>query len=304
MARRVVLPAVGALPLALVVGCSSTTNNQADHSSSAAVPTTAGTAPTEQSTAPSLPGTAITPPPDHEQQPTVVAPPTTSQPGVTPSIANSLYGGTVGPVQPGVTPSMPQPGVVAPNYVVPPDFRPIPEAEYTEPAPAVDWQDLHAPTAVKPVKPIAPPPRTLRLGNFTSPVPNSVPDNVLNTVNVTSANGEAALATDMNSVGISPSRSDKIAAGTAAGAALGAAVLGVPSAVVGGVVGGALGGVIGGTVGGAVLAVPTLGTSVAVAPVVGTVVGAAAGAAVAGIPAAVVGGVIGGIAGAAIGSAV
>ena len=304
MARRVVLPAVGALPLALVVGCSSTTNNQADHSSTASVPTTAGTAPTEQSTAPSLPGTAITPPPDHEQQPTVVAPPTTSQPGVTPSMSNSLFGGNAGPVQPGVTPSMPQPGVVAPNYVVPPDFRPIPEAEYTQPAPAVDWQALHAPTAVKPVEPIAPPPRTLRLGNFTSPVPTSVPDKVLNTVNVTAANGEAQIATGMNSVGINPNRSDKIAAGAAAGAALGAVVAGVPAAVAGGVVGGVIGGVAGAAIGGTVLAIPTLGTSLALGPAVGTVVGVGVGAAAAGIPAAVVGGVIGGVAGAAIGSAV
>jgi len=292
----VVLPAVGALPLALVVGCSGTTN-QADHSSAAAVPTTAGTAPTEQSTAPNLPGTAVTPPPDHQQQPTIVSPPSTSQPGVTPSMSDSLLSGNAGPVQPGVTPSMPQPGVVAPNYVVPPDFRPIPQAEYTQPAPAVNFQTLHAPEAVTPVKPIAPPPRTLRLGSFTSPVPTSVPDNVLGTVNVTAANAEATVATDMNSVGINPNRSDKIAAGAAAGAALGAAVLGVPAAVAGGVTGGVIGGVIGTGLG----APTVVGLPFSIAG--GAAIGAVAGAAVAGVPAAVVGGVIGGLAGAAVGSA-
>ena len=218
-------------------------------------------------------------------------------------MSNTLFGGT-GPVQPGVvTPSQPQPGVVAPNYIVPPDFRPIPEAEYAQPAPAVNLTTLHAPTAVEPVKPIAPPPRTLRLGNFTSPVPASVPDSVLNTVNVTAATGEAQLATGMNSVGINPSRSDKIAASTAAGAALGAAVAGVPAAVAGGVVGGVVGGLVGVAVGGATIPI-TAGASLALGPAVGTVVGVGAGAAAAGIPAAVVGGVIGGVAGAAIGSAI
>lgn len=295
MAKRVVLPAVGAVPLALVVGCSSTTN-QAGHSSTSESSTS--TAPTDQAPAPYVPGTSV-PPSSNPQQKPSVGPTTTSQPGVTPTWPDSLY--TPGTVQPGVVqPSVPQPGVVAPlpNYVVPPDFRPVPEAEYTEPAPAVNLMSLHAPEQVTPVKPIAPPPRTLRLGNFSSPVPDFVPENLLDQVNVTAATGEANISTDLNSVGINPSRSDKIAAGALAGAGAGALIAGVPAAAVGGVVGGVIGGVVGTTLAaGTVVAVP-------VGTVAGAAIGAAAGAAVAGIPVAVVGGAVGGLVGAAIGSAI
>ncbi|WP_308163063.1 hypothetical protein [Nocardia alni] len=284
---------MGAVPLALVVGCSSTTN-QAGHTSTSEASAT--TAPTEESPAPFVPGTSTAPPPGQQQQSTT-GPVTTTQPGVTSSWSNSEY--TPNTVQPGlVQPSGPQPGVVTPlpNYVVPPDFRPVPDAEYTQPAPAVNLSQLHAPEYVAPVKPIAPPPRTLRVGNYSTPVPSAVPDKVLRQVNVTAARGEAIVATDMNSIGVNPDRSDRIAGTAAAGAAVGALVAGVPAAVAGGVVGGIIGGTLG-----TVASAPTVaGIPMGIAG--GAAIGAVAGAAATGIPAAFVGGAVGAVAGAVIGA--
>ncbi|MBF6460271.1 hypothetical protein IU433_14615, partial [Nocardia puris] len=170
------------------------------------------------------------------------------------------------PVQPGVTtPSAPapaptpeQPGVAAPNQDnltgpgpsddapvqhLRPQQRPAPSPS-APPPPPIAVEDLHLPEPVEPVAPIAPPPRTLRVGEFSTPVPDEVPDDLLGGVNGTAADVEAFIATQGRSVGINPSRSDKIAAATAAGAVggalAGAAIAGVPAAVVGGVAGGAL----------------------------------------------------------------
>ncbi|HEY1840907.1 MAG TPA: hypothetical protein VGG53_11910 [Mycobacterium sp.] len=197
-----------------------------------------------------------------------------------------------------MTSPAPVPPEVAPpaNYVVPEGYRAIPQ-DQSEPAPPVDFQTLHAPAPTAPVKPIAPPPRTVRFGDYTAPAPNFVPDNVLNGANTTAANAEAGFATACNSVGIDPSRSDKIAGGAIAGAAIGAAAAGIPAAVAGGVVGGVVGGIIG-QVGwvGLVTGPPTIAA--------GAAIGAAVGAAAAGIPAAVVGGAVGGVVGGAVGSAI
>lgn len=185
----------------------------------------------------------------------------------------------------------------------------------------------------------APPPRTLRVGDFTSPVPDEVPGEVLDGVNNSAADVEAAIATQGRSIGINPSRSDKIAAATAAGALGGAALFGVPAAVAGGVVGGAAGAAVGGaigfgvgvagsaaaTAGVAALAAAATGpgapvtfpvTWAAESPLIiaagagaagagaliGAGVGAAGGAALLGVPAAVAGGVLGGAAGATYGA--
>ncbi|MFE6863190.1 hypothetical protein [Nocardia sp. NPDC057668] len=59
-------------------------------------------------------------------------------------------------------------------------------------------------------------PRTLRVGDFLT----EVPDNILNPVNDAAAGFEAAVATRGRSIGIDPSRSDKIAAGAWAAANL------------------------------------------------------------------------------------
>ncbi|MGS2807274.1 hypothetical protein [Nocardia sp. MW-W600-9] len=218
-----------------------------------------------------------------------------------------------------------------------PESRPVPE--YTAPPPPIVIEELHLPEPVEPVAPIAPPPRTLRVGDFTSPVPDEVPGEVLDGVNNSAAGVEAAIATQGRSIGINPSRSDKIAAATAAGALGGAALFGVPAAVAGGVVGGAAGAAVGGaigfgvgvagsaaaTAGVAALAAAATGpgapvtfpvTWAAESPLIiaagagaagagaliGAGVGAVGGAALLGVPAAVAGGVLGGAAGATYGA--
>lgn|GEM_PF-3570738 len=310
--RRAIV--LGAIPLALAAGCSTSTSHPAAQSGpSPAASSPSASAP--QPNTPALPDTATTPPATGGEDVAPAPYPTTSQPGV---IAHPAGGGVVlpsGPVQPGVTtlPAVPAPAVPAPDYALPQNFRSIPD---TEAAPALDLGELHAPTAVAPVAPIAPPPRTLRLGAYTTPVPDNVPDNVLDPANTAAADTEAALATGLNSVGINASRSDKIAgltiAGAAAGAAIGAAALGVPAAVVGAVpgavVGAGIGAVAGGIIGGVVTAAttqPEIGSAVgALAGAgIGAAAGGAAGAAITGVPAAVVGGVVGGIIGGAAGTA-
>jgi hypothetical protein len=316
-ARRRAL-VLGAIPLALAVGCSS----GGGHVNSAPNPgpALAGPSATNHPSAPAGPDTATTPPtgtPDDLLPNPVVT--TSPQPGVV-GLGDSTLP-PAGAIQPGVTaPPGPTPlhaliGPVAPQYTVPQNFRPIPD---TEAAPAINLGTLHAPSPVTPVAPIAPPPRTLRLGAFGTPVPDSVPDTVLTPANTASADTEAAIATGLNSVGINADRSDKIAgltiAGAAGGAALGAAALGVPAAVVGAVpgaiigtgVGAVAGGIIGGVAGSAAPGVGNVAGAAAGAGIgagVGAVAGAAAGAAAVGIPAAVVGGVAGGIVGGAAGSA-
>ncbi|WP_157186481.1 hypothetical protein, partial [Nocardia jiangxiensis] len=231
-ARRRAL-VLGAIPLALAVGCSS--GGQVSNSPNPA-PAASGPSASSHPSAPDRPGTA-TPPqaeaPDELRNPAVSSSP---QPGVIGLGAPNLRTG--GSVQPGVT-AAPAPlpaliGPVAPQYVIPRNFRAAPD---TEAAPAIELGNLHAPTPVAPVAPIAPPPRTLRLGAFSTTVPDDVPDTVLTPANTAAADTEAAIATGLNSVGINASRSDKIAgltiAGAAGGATLGATALGVPAAVVG-----------------------------------------------------------------------
>ncbi|MGX1808622.1 hypothetical protein ACWIGI_23125 [Nocardia sp. NPDC055321] len=182
------------------------------------------------------------------------------------------------------------------NYAVPQDRRPIPVE--TEPAPPVQLETLHFPQPVEPVVPIAPPPRTLRVGDFMTEVPDEVPDDILNPVNDVAAGFEAAVATHGKSIGIDPSRSDKIAAATAAGALggglVGAATLGVPAAVAGGAVGALAGAGIGAVVGTA------LAVTAPAAVTLGTMVTGAVAGAVAGTAAGGVGAIPGAIAGAAI----
>ncbi|MBW0269592.1 hypothetical protein ATM97_00220, partial [Nocardia sp. MH4] len=140
-----------------------------------------------------------------------------------------------------------------------PESRPVPE--YTAPPPPIVIEELHLPEPVEPVAPIAPPPRTLRVGDFTSPVPDEVPGEVLDGVNNSAADVEAAIATQGRSIGINPSRSDKIAAATVGGALAGAAIVGAPAAAVGAVGGGLIGAGIGAGVGFAVGAAGTAGAT-------------------------------------------
>lgn len=268
-------------------------------------------------------------------QPGVTTP---AQPGVTTPDSSDR---PVGPKQPGTTIEPAAPTAPQADYAVPENYRPIPDR--TEPAPPVDVQELHLPEPVQPVAPIAPPPRTLRIGEFVTPAPNEVPNEILNPVNDGAAQVEAGFSTALQSVGINPSRSDKIAAGTAGGAVLGAAALGIPGAAVGAVGGGLIGAGVGAVVGlgvgaavgtvvaggltaaalgaaaatgGAAAAIPVI-TAAAAAPAVagfagggaligagvGAAIGAGLGAVVVGVPAAVVGGVGGAAVGGFLGGA-
>ncbi|GAD82084.1 hypothetical protein NCAST_06_00010 [Nocardia asteroides NBRC 15531] len=275
--------------------------------------------------------------------------------GVLPmALAVACAGVAVAVPQPGINPE--QPGVTTPadeggrsdlakfdnpdtlERLTPdrPESRPVPE--YTAPAPPIVIEELHLPEPVEPVAPIAPPPRTLRVGDFTSPVPDEVPGEVLDGVNGTAADVEAAIATQGRSIGINPSRSDKIAAATVGGALAGAALAGVPAAAVGAVGGGLIGAGIGAGVGFAVgaagtagatailagaAAIPTAGAGalptiaggfVAAWPIaaattgagaaIGAGVGAAVGAAALGIPAAAAGAVAGGVLGSGYGATI
>ncbi|MFG2441454.1 hypothetical protein ACGFQG_01180 [Nocardia fluminea] len=265
------------------------------------------------------------------------------------AIAVPQPGVNVAPVQPGVTTESPADeggrsdlakfdGPDSLGHLTPerPESRPVPE--YPTPAPPVVIEELHLPEPVEPVAPIVPPARTLRVGEFTSPVPDEVPNDILDGVNGTAAGAEAAIATQGRSVGINPSRSDKIAAATVGGALAGAAIAGVPAAAVGAVGGGLIGAGIGagagfavgaaGTAGaaailGAAAAVPTAGAgalaaipagfalawpiaaaSTGAGAAIGAAAGAATGAAVLGLPAAAAGAVAGGVLGSGYGATV
>ncbi|WP_433592107.1 hypothetical protein [Nocardia sp. CA-145437] len=347
VARRALV--VGAIPLALAVACSNAGEpaQVADGTATqASAPLTGSTGTPGGNSSPhntARPGTAAPDPQGIDAAgPGILPSPRTAaaQPGVALPTGDQDHPIRVTTVQPGVTiprpqPASPQPPSQLADYPVPANFRPVPNTR--DAAPALDVQSLHAPTVVTPVLPIAPPPRTVRIGDFTTPAPDELPDTVVNGVNGVAADAEASLATGLNSIGVSPTRSDKIAAGTLAGAAAGATggavALGVPAAVAGGVPGAAAGALIGLGAGAAVgtvvagglttgalgLAAATGGAGAVVAAVqsaaaapevagfagggalIGAAVGGAAGAAAVGIPAAVVGGIAGGVGGAAVG---
>ncbi|WP_245998473.1 hypothetical protein [Nocardia pseudobrasiliensis] len=289
---------VGAIPLALAVACSNGPDGPVVVRGGA--PTVENIRPGSSTPSPVEPAPA--PGGDHVA-PTPAGP---VQPGVTATPRHP------GPAQPGVTtPAVPAP--LVPEYVAPQSFRAVPTPQT---APAIDWQALHAPTPVAPVAPIAPPPRTLRVGAFTTAVPDDITDNVLTPVNFAAAETEAAIATGLNSVGINATRSDKIAgltvAGAAGGAALGAAAAGLPAAAIGAVpgaiigtgVGAVTGAIIGGIAGAPVGAsAPSAAGGALIGAGVGVLAGAAIGAAVLGVPAAVAGGIAGGVIGGAAGTA-
>ncbi|MCU1646594.1 MAG: hypothetical protein JWN03_6869 [Nocardia sp.] len=247
------------------------------------------------------------------------------QPGVTdPGASSPGSEHALSPRQPGTTVTPPAPQA---EYAVPENHRPIPVE--TDPAPAINWQELHAPEPITPVEPIAPPPRTVRIGEFVTPAPDELPDEILNPVNDAAAQTEAVISTGLQSVGINPSRSDKIAAATAGGAVLGAAIVGIPSAIGGAVGGGLIGAGVGAGIGAGIgvaivagtavaagvptgglgaaiaapAAVPIIGGGALIGAGVGAAVGAGLGAVVIGVPAAVLGGVAGGAAGGFLGGA-
>ncbi|MFE3260551.1 hypothetical protein [Nocardia sp. NPDC059229] len=321
VARRAIV--VGVVPLALTVACANTSDHlakSAQGSSTLAAVQPSGTRAPANTGAPEAnpqPGAAARDAAGTSSSVQSAPRPGAAQPGVAlPAHDQERPGPRPSLVQPGVTvPNRPLPQPQSPSqadYPIPANFRPIPNHEA---APAVDFQTLHAPTAVAPVLPIAPPPRTVRIGEFTAPAPEQLPDTILDTVNGAAADTEAGLATGLNSIGVNPSRSDKIAAGTLGGAAIGAGAgavgAGVPAALLGGAVGGTIGAGVGAAVGfglgsaGAVVAPGTAPIDIpggtAGGALIGAGMGAVAGAAAAGIPAALVGGAVVGAGGAALG---
>ncbi|WP_433715535.1 hypothetical protein ACQP2U_16870 [Nocardia sp. CA-084685] len=159
--------------------------------------------------------------------------------------------------------------------------RPAPDKKYLAPVGV-----LHAPGAVAPVPPIAPPPGRFRFGDVVVDAPEWINQEQAIQINDSSAIAEANLATFLDSIGMERSRSDRIAGQTIGTAAMGAAAgagAAVPVAATSALVGGALGLVFGlpfmpvGMVAG-----PMLGASfgAAVITVPAAAIGAAAGAAV------------------------
>ena len=118
-----------------------------------------------------------------------------------------------------------------PNYDT--VYNPAPPQAYTLPRP------------VAPVRPIAPPPKTLRVGNFLveeDQLKRDAPwltDRQRVSINEWSAYGEAKIAQGLISVGVPEDEASRQAAATIIGVALGgtagAVALGVPAAVTGGV---------------------------------------------------------------------
>lgn len=250
-----------------------------------------------------------------------------------PALADPEQGGVIPestPDQGGVTPEAPPvaPAPVAPPPQAPPSYDPGPgvipappqEAPYQ---PYVEPQVYNEPTydqaynpappraytlprPVAPVRPIAPPPKTLRVGNIVveeDQLKRDAPwltDRQRNSINAWSAYGEAKIAQGLISVGVPEDEASRQAAATIIGVALGgtagAAAAGIPAAVVGGLGGAAIGAGIGFGVG----SFPVPGPQTGYTTAVGAGIGAAAGAALLGIPAAIAGGVVGGVAGGAI----
>ncbi|MFF3568903.1 hypothetical protein [Nocardia jiangxiensis] len=165
-----------------------------------------------------------------------------------------------------------------------PSARPLPDQRYLAPV-----GQLHAPKAVAPVAPIAPPPGKFRFGDVQLDAPTWINRDQEVAVNDRSAQAEAGLATFLDSVGMERSRSDRIAGATIGTAAIGAvagATAAAPLAVTSGLVGGVTGLVAG---------VPFLPIGL----VAGPALGAAIGAGVTTVSAAT----MGAVAGAAVGAA-
>lgn len=171
--------------------------------------------------------------------------------------------------QPGETTD--SPAVMADQAAPASDYsrsRPVPQQHYAAP---IDPGKLHAPMPQRPVAPVIAPPGTIRIGGLVTPAPDWIPSGVRDQINTSAADSEAQVSTAARSVGITPARADRVAAGTAEGAGIGFGVGAIPGAVLLGTVGAVLGGAVGGLVG--FIVVPVVGAGP------GAVLGAAAGAA-------------------------
>ncbi|AFR47116.1 hypothetical protein [Gordonia sp. KTR9] len=144
-----------------------------------------------------------------------------------------------------------------------------------------------APRVAPPVRPIAPPPEKIRVGNFVSDIPEGMSKRDVNSINAWSAYGEAKIAQGLISAGVPEDEATRRAAatiiGVMAGGTAGAVALGIPSAVVGAGVGAITG--------------ATIGTSLGGQGIAGAGIGAAVGGVGAGAAGAAVGAAIGGTTG-------
>lgn len=143
-----------------------------------------------------------------------------------------------------------------------------------------------APRVAPPVRPIAPPPEKIRVGNFVTDIPEGMSKRDVNSINAWSAYGEAKIAQGLISAGVPEDEATRRAAatiiGVMAGGTAGAVALGIPSAVVGAGVGAGTGALIGlgvGSVLGFVNILPAVGTGAGIGAAVGGIGAGAAGAA-------------------------
>ncbi|WP_433600339.1 hypothetical protein ACQPXH_00250 [Nocardia sp. CA-135953] len=255
------------------------------------------------------------------------------QPGVT----SPAQPGTTAPPPPPAAPEpQPEPEHTSPAVRNDAPSRPVPPSE---PASPIVWEDLHLPEPTPTVAPIEPPPKTIRIGDWSTPSPDWLPPEVTDGINTAAAGFEAAAAQFWDSIGLPPERSDRVAAAGTAGTGIGAVAAGVPAAAVAAVPGAALGAAAGAAIGAAVgvvgsigvegaLAVAgavataeigaipgilaaaaatpivfggTIGTATAVGAAIGAAIGGAITGALGGIPAAIAGGTVGASVGAAVG---
>lgn len=249
------------------------------------------------------------------------------QGGVTP--APEQGGVTPTPEQGGTTPE-PAPAPVAPVYDPGPGIVPSPPSTSDwQPAPTYEEPTfgnaynpapsgpIHAPVNTAPVKRIAPPPKTLRVGNIVVPaedipeVPNKV--KAIRSANEWAAYAEAEIARGLISIGVPDDEASRKAAatviGVAAGGAIGGIVVFTATTLAVGVVTVPLGAVIGGTIGAAISGTPVTAPFIVTNTLGGAAIGGAVGGAVAvgagalaGAGAATVGGLIGGVMAYALGS--
>ncbi len=255
------------------------------------------------------------------------------QGGTSPSDTAPQQGGTTPaspstgtPEQGGTTPT-PEPVPVEPVYTPGPGSIPGPPQEapyqpyvapsvYTAPTYEDDYevtpiQTLNAPRPAAPVRPIAPPPEKIRVGNFITDIPEGMSDKDVNSINAWAAYGEAKIAQGLISMGVPADEASRQAAstiigvvgGATAGAGAGAlmaAPMGiVPGVVVGVPVGAAIGAVYNGVTFSWMNAAPGFGT-VAWANMIG--LGALAGAGIGLLAGPVVGAGLFGAAGAIAGA--
>ncbi|MCX2966368.1 hypothetical protein [Gordonia aquimaris] len=192
------------------------------------------------------------------------------QGGTTPEQAAPQQGGTtptpeVVPVVvpgPGAIPAPPQEAPYQP-YVQPSTYTAPTYEESYDPVPQ---RPLTAPKPVAPVRPIAPPPEKIRVGNFITDIPEGMSEKDVNSVNAWSAYGEAKIAQGLISVGVPEDEASRQAAatiiGVMTGGTAGAVALGIPAAAMGAVGGAIIGTGVGAVAGGIYNAVTFAGVNV------------------------------------------